>query len=233
MVILSPQLTEAEVTSVCDEIKGQLGEVTYEDHWGKRKFAYPINKHADGFYAVWNFRLSQDQIVALKDFLRLHQSVLRNLIVHIPEDYQPITGKQLEEGLDTYYEELKKDKKKPKAEEKPKAEVKVEDTSTSSVPAGKVEAEEAEEPAVPAEPEEVKEPAVEEPIAPSEAEVEPEIKSEPEPEVEATPEEKPAPAEPEEAPAEEEKPAEEKKESQVDSKLDEKLKSIFEDELSF
>lgn len=225
MVILSPQLTEAETEKLYSEIKGFFDEVLFEDIWGKRTFAYPIKKFADGYYVVWNFRVNVDKVSDLYEFLRLHPSVLRHLLIIVPESYEPKKHEELDERLDAFYEE-KAEKKAKRGQDRGK-ENKENKGVVKSVAAveKKIEVEKKE--VVEVKKEEAPRVSVpEETILPGKDEVadifadksaDAVIAHEEAPEVLEKPKKKEAP-----------KPSE-----PVDSKLDEKLKSIFDDELSF
>lgn len=213
MVILSPSLTEAEVGSLVSEIKGFFAEVLFEDLWGKRKFAYPIKKFVDGYYAVWNYHINTDAMGELQEFLRLNQGVLRHLVVILPDTYTPPTSTEIEAGLDAFYE-AKREARAKKMQRSPEpiprtpfprkqaepivAEKHVEKKAEAHVPKVSVAVEPAE---------------VAHKAAPAKVSVEP-VKAAP-----VVPKE-PAYTEPKNAVSK-------------DAKLDEKLKSIFDDELSF
>ena len=53
-VLSEPQMKEA-VAKYLDLIKENGGEVVYEQDWGLRKLAYPIQKKTTGFYHLLEF----------------------------------------------------------------------------------------------------------------------------------------------------------------------------------
>jgi small subunit ribosomal protein S6 len=61
------------------------GEVTKNMEWGRRKFAYPINKEVEGFYRVLNFEFDPKKVSSLKEKLNLIEGVLRYMITSIEE----------------------------------------------------------------------------------------------------------------------------------------------------
>ena len=81
MIILTPQLSDAEAGEFVGEIKKliaeQKGEVLSEDWLGRRKFAHPIGKHRDGFYIYLRAKLVSDSIAKIQRVLGLKQEVLR------------------------------------------------------------------------------------------------------------------------------------------------------------
>ena len=59
-----------------------LGKV---DHWGKRKFAYPINKKNEGYYVVLQAQAEPDVMTELSRQLGLAPDVVRHMVLRIPE----------------------------------------------------------------------------------------------------------------------------------------------------
>ena len=58
--ILTPVLSETQMKEVVDKFKKLLtankAEIVYEENWGLRKFAYPIQKKSTGFYYLIQFK---------------------------------------------------------------------------------------------------------------------------------------------------------------------------------
>ncbi|MDU7337015.1 MAG: 30S ribosomal protein S6 [Clostridium sp.] len=51
------------------------------DEWGKRRFAYPIEKQTEGYYTLINFTSAPDFIAELDRIYKITDGVLRSLIV--------------------------------------------------------------------------------------------------------------------------------------------------------
>jgi small subunit ribosomal protein S6 len=87
MVVLSPDLDEAGVDAtterICTQISGRGGEVVDLQKWGRRRLAYPIEKHRDGFYTVAKLKLSPGDAAPLERALVLNESVMRHLLVRL------------------------------------------------------------------------------------------------------------------------------------------------------
>ena len=75
-----------EVSKVEEVVRSLGGELSKTDIWGKRKLAYPVNEHTDGFYAVMTFKLNPDEITELERLLSLRQNVHRQMIVRLDEE---------------------------------------------------------------------------------------------------------------------------------------------------
>ncbi len=89
--ILEPRVPEDEAQALCDKFKGLITDagatVTYVDHWGKRKLAYPIRKYSEGRYFF--IYVSSDDAVSWSDIERLmmqEEKILRHLVVRTDQD---------------------------------------------------------------------------------------------------------------------------------------------------
>jgi small subunit ribosomal protein S6 len=102
MYVLTPELSEEAVAAVQERVAALItsrgGEVTKVDHWGRRRLAYPIRKHLDGYYTVLRFKLDAQRTEELDRNLRLNEQVLRHLIVHAVDVPPPRTVRRVREG---------------------------------------------------------------------------------------------------------------------------------------
>jgi small subunit ribosomal protein S6 len=88
MLILPAEADDKVIGGVTDRISqvlsqhgGQLGTV---DRWGRRRFAYPIDKQTEGFYAVAQFTAEPDGLKELDRVLSLADEVVRFKVVVRP-----------------------------------------------------------------------------------------------------------------------------------------------------
>jgi small subunit ribosomal protein S6 len=85
--ILRPSLEESEVeeraNAIAEIIKGQGGEVTAVERLGKKRLAYEINDSREGTYVVMQFTAGAGASKELDRLLKLHEDVLRALIVKL------------------------------------------------------------------------------------------------------------------------------------------------------
>ncbi len=81
VAVLRPDLDEEGLVAALDRIKQRIaehgGSVTSMDRWGKRKLAYPIQKHRDGYYALFVFTLDPAHITPLRQILGLNEELFR------------------------------------------------------------------------------------------------------------------------------------------------------------
>lgn len=85
MLILPPEADDAAVQAVTDRI-GQIlaergGELGSVDRWGKRRLAFEIDRHTEGFYVVAEFTADPDTIRELDRTLSLADQVVRFKVV--------------------------------------------------------------------------------------------------------------------------------------------------------
>ena len=90
VLIIDPEIPEEDVPSAIEKVSqfitGRGGEVADVNRWGRRKLAYPIQRHMEGNYVVTQFRLDPDQIAGLEASLGLAEEVIRHLVVRTDED---------------------------------------------------------------------------------------------------------------------------------------------------
>lgn len=81
MLIVSDTLDEDDALAVFDKAKQVLsdngGNVIDENWWGKRKFAYEIDKRTHGFYGVLDLEAEYDAVKELERQLKLRDEVVR------------------------------------------------------------------------------------------------------------------------------------------------------------
>ncbi len=66
--------------NVKDSISGFNGKVLDDNFWGKRKFAYAINKDKEGFYNVISLEMDPVNMPKFKEKLNLIEGLVRYLI---------------------------------------------------------------------------------------------------------------------------------------------------------
>jgi len=130
MVIIKPDIgideIEKKVAEIKDSITGQKGEITFEDIWGVRDMAYAIKKYDRGYYMVMNFTYEGPKIKELDTNLKLDNSLIRHMIIRIPDNYTPKTYKEIEKEIEEREQEklAKKAAKKEKESSRPDRTVK-------------------------------------------------------------------------------------------------------------
>ena len=77
--VLSDEQMKEAVAKYLDLIKENGGEVVYEQDWGLRKLAYPIQKKTTGFYHLIEFKAEPAFISKLETQYRRDERIIRFL----------------------------------------------------------------------------------------------------------------------------------------------------------
>jgi len=89
MVILDPAIDERTVAPSLDKflkvITNDGGSIDKVDVWGKRRFAYEIDKKTEGIYAVVNFTATSAATQELDRQLKLNETVIRTKVLRAEE----------------------------------------------------------------------------------------------------------------------------------------------------
>ena len=81
--IATPVLSEAQMKEAVDKFKNLIlkdkGEIVYEENWGLKKLAYPIQKKSTGFYYLIEFNAESSFIQKLETEYRRDERIIRFL----------------------------------------------------------------------------------------------------------------------------------------------------------
>lgn len=85
VIVTSAKLGEEGNAELVEKFKSLIerhgGTVQSVDDWGKRRFAYPIQKQAEGFYTLINFESDPEFTAELDRRYQITDGILRTLIV--------------------------------------------------------------------------------------------------------------------------------------------------------
>lgn len=85
-IILQPNLEDEARDELIERIAGWLTHGEDEsskpeiDRWGQRQLAYPIEKHNQGYYVLYNAQLDPARINELEQEMRYVEPLLRYLV---------------------------------------------------------------------------------------------------------------------------------------------------------
>ncbi|MEI6766041.1 MAG: 30S ribosomal protein S6 [Bacteroidota bacterium] len=83
--IMTPVLSEDQVKEAVkkflDFLKEKGAEIVYEDNWGLRKLAYPIQKKSTGFYYLIEFKVEGAVIADLEVAFKRDERIIRFLTI--------------------------------------------------------------------------------------------------------------------------------------------------------
>ena len=84
VIVTSAKLGEEGSAALVERFKALIAEhgtVQSVDDWGKRRFAYPIQKQTEGYYTLTNFESTPDFTAELDRRYQITDGILRTLIV--------------------------------------------------------------------------------------------------------------------------------------------------------
>ncbi|OIO02018.1 MAG: 30S ribosomal protein S6 [Elusimicrobia bacterium CG_4_10_14_0_2_um_filter_56_8] len=85
MLIINPQLTDAEVGEAVEKAKKALldekGEVLAEDRLGRKKFSHAVGKNRDGFYVYMKVKAAPSSVKGINHTLGLQEAILRSMMI--------------------------------------------------------------------------------------------------------------------------------------------------------
>ncbi len=83
--IMTPVLSEEQMKEAVSKFQNYLkkngAEIVYEDHWGLRKMAYPIQKKSTGFYHLIGFKADTQLVKDLEVEMKRDERLIRFLTV--------------------------------------------------------------------------------------------------------------------------------------------------------
>ena len=89
MFIVRPDMEEAEIKKVADEMKTILvndkANIIEEKAMGQRELAYEINKFKTGYYYLYVVEANSNAISEFERVSRINEKLLRHLIVKVED----------------------------------------------------------------------------------------------------------------------------------------------------
>ncbi len=85
LFVIKPDLTEEATAAVVNKFTALIadngGTVENVNVWGKRRLAYPIEKHVEGYYVLVNFKSEANLPLELNRVFGITDEILRNIVV--------------------------------------------------------------------------------------------------------------------------------------------------------
>jgi len=82
--ILNPEVSEEQTRAILERIdqivKNYDGQVVKVNQWGRRRMAYPIEHHRDGYYVFIDMILTPETVLELDRNLKVSEEVLRHIV---------------------------------------------------------------------------------------------------------------------------------------------------------
>lgn len=101
MLIIRPDVPDDKGQAVIDRTTRQItaagGQILKVAPWGRRRLAYPIDRHREGSYHIILFQAPSDALVDLEHTLLITEEVIRHLVTR---DERPARAARGEAGDD-------------------------------------------------------------------------------------------------------------------------------------
>ncbi len=85
--IAEPEISNDQVDQLITKIKQAItanqGTLTGEDRWGRRRMAYAIHGHREGYYAILSFSAEAGVVNAIEHLYNVTDSVIRHLTTRV------------------------------------------------------------------------------------------------------------------------------------------------------
>ena len=85
MLVFSPEAPDDRISAIIDRTTRQItadgGQIVKVAPWGRRRLAYPIDRHREGAYHIVVFEAPTTAIAELERGILITEEVLRHLIV--------------------------------------------------------------------------------------------------------------------------------------------------------
>jgi len=87
--VCSPLLNEEDIDAVIGKVKSLIikegGEIKNVNKWGRKRLAYPIKRHREGYYVILEFYSPAEKIKELENLYRVTDKIIRYLTVRKEE----------------------------------------------------------------------------------------------------------------------------------------------------
>ncbi|MCZ6679682.1 MAG: 30S ribosomal protein S6 [Candidatus Poribacteria bacterium] len=98
--IISPELDESETNDVIEGVKETIesigGKILKVDPWGRKRLAYTVKRHSDGFYVLVVFESNPEAVRQLNSSYQITESIIKHMTVRFEGDLTPPTSSHTE-----------------------------------------------------------------------------------------------------------------------------------------
>jgi small subunit ribosomal protein S6 len=108
MLVLRPDIPDERNQAIVDRTTRQIaasgGQIVKVAPWGRRRLAYPIDRHREGSYHIVIFEAPAESIAELERSLLITEELLRHLVTRVEHPSRSARGRdgaedaELEEG---------------------------------------------------------------------------------------------------------------------------------------
>ena len=101
MLVIRPDVADDRSQAVIDRTTRQLvtggGQIVKVAPWGRRRLAYPIDRHREGSYHIILFDAPGEAITELERSLLITEEVLRHLVTRVERPARPARDEDVED----------------------------------------------------------------------------------------------------------------------------------------
>jgi small subunit ribosomal protein S6 len=87
--IINPEASEEEVKKIIDSvvsiIKNANGSIENVDEWGRRRLAFPIQRHNEGIYIFINVSVGGSAFIKVERRLKTTEKVMRFIVLRLDD----------------------------------------------------------------------------------------------------------------------------------------------------
>ena len=110
--ILPPDSTEQQVAELHQQIEAVVarmnGNIEKTENWGRRKLAYEIGRHKEGFYVLDVINGSGELMKELDRRLKVMDQVVRHLVVRVDEEQKVVDRTRTKRQADSERRRVKR-----------------------------------------------------------------------------------------------------------------------------
>jgi small subunit ribosomal protein S6 len=104
MLVLRPDIPDERNQAIVDRTTRQIaasgGQIVKVAPWGRRRLAYPIDRHREGSYHIVIFEAPAESIVELERGLLITEELLRHLVTRVERPSKAARGRDGGEDVD-------------------------------------------------------------------------------------------------------------------------------------
>ena len=104
MLVLRPDIPDERSQAIIDRTTRQIaasgGQIVKVAPWGRRRLAYPIDRHREGSYHIVIFEAPAESIVELERGLLITEELLRHLVTRVERPAKSARGRDGGEDVD-------------------------------------------------------------------------------------------------------------------------------------
>jgi small subunit ribosomal protein S6 len=104
MLVVRPDVADDKSQAVIDRTTRQIvaagGQIVKVAPWGRRRLAYPIDRHREGSYHIVLFEAPPEAITELEHSLLITEEVLRHLVTRADRPTKPGRADDADDDID-------------------------------------------------------------------------------------------------------------------------------------